>query len=68
MRDSLELGHPEVLKGPFVRMSQVVVKDCLLLIRSSPMPGRYTAVFAQSNFKNGGYIGLYSQHGFITFG
>ena len=32
------------------------------------LDGRYTAVFAQSNFKNGGYIGLYSQHGFITFG
>lgn len=30
--------------------------------------GRFTAIFAGSNFSNGGYVGLYAQHGFFTFG
>ncbi len=30
--------------------------------------GRWTAVFPASNFKDGGYVGLYSQHGFYTLG
>jgi hypothetical protein len=30
--------------------------------------GTFTAIFPQSNFKNGGYIGLYAQHGFMTLG
>lgn len=28
--------------------------------------GRFTAVFFASNFRNGGYVCLYSQHGFFT--
>jgi 3-mercaptopyruvate sulfurtransferase SseA len=30
--------------------------------------GTFTAIFPASNFRDGGYIGLYSQHGFMTFG
>lgn len=30
--------------------------------------GRVTAIFPASNFSKGGYIGLYSQHGFLTLG
>jgi len=30
--------------------------------------GRFTAIFPASNFHDGGYIGLYSQHGFLTLG
>jgi len=33
------------------------------------LDGRFTAIFPQSNFNNiGGYVGLYSQHGFMTIG
>lgn len=30
--------------------------------------GRFTAIFAGSNFARGGYLGLYAQYGFKTFG
>lgn len=30
--------------------------------------GRFTAIFPATNFKGGGYMGLYAQHGFLTIG
>jgi hypothetical protein len=30
--------------------------------------GRFTAIFPASNFRDGGYVGLYAQHGFMTLG
>jgi hypothetical protein len=41
-------------------------KDRFLIVRNRA--GRFTALFPMSNFRDGGYVGIYGDRGFMTVG